>query len=194
MRLGQAVCDYVSLPSDPEIRVCIVPLTEADYLKVLEKVNSVIANDDIAGMAVRERTQAQEICVRAIREEHDLTKRIYDRADEMLEDFEVADVDEIFDRYREMTQQSSPSLEGIPDTEFDEIKKLLLAMDWSALSGRSWYAAKRFLSTITPSPLLDSLPGFTSTSSSTTTSESERSTSIASKNFSERDAKSVESP
>src|SRR5215471_21599861 len=113
MRLGQAVCDYVSLPSDPEIRVCIVPLTEADYLKVLEKVNSVIANDDIAGMAVRERTQAQEICVRAIREEHDLTKRIYDRADEMLEDFEVADVDEIFDRYREMTQQSSPSLEGI---------------------------------------------------------------------------------
>jgi hypothetical protein len=191
MRLGQAVCDYVDLPSDPEIRVCIVPLTEADYLKVLEKTNDVDARDDLAGMSIRERVQAQEMCVRAIREEHDLTKRVYNNVEEMLEDFEVADVDEIYDRYREMTQKSSPSLEGIPDDEFVEIKKLLLAMDWSALSGRSWYAAKRFLSTITPSPLLDSLPGFTSTNSLTTTNESDESTSTASPSSMKPDAKSA---
>ena len=29
MRLGQAVCDYVTLPSDDEIRVCIVRPHEA---------------------------------------------------------------------------------------------------------------------------------------------------------------------
>src|SRR5262245_13121307 len=193
MRLGQAVCDYVTLPSDDEIRVCIVPLTEADFLKVMEKTNEVIAADDVAGMALRERRQTQEICVRSIREEHDLTKRVYEKIEDMLEDLEVADIDEIYDRYREMTQKSSPSLEGIPDDEFVEIKNLLQAMDWSALSGRSWYAAKRFLSTITPSPLLDSLPGFTSTNSSTTTSESEKSTSIASPSSTRSAVKSVES-
>ena len=48
MRLGQAVCDYVDLVSDPEIRVCIVPLTEAQYLKVLEKVAAVKFPDDMA--------------------------------------------------------------------------------------------------------------------------------------------------
>jgi len=191
MRLGQAVCDYVNLLSDDEIRVCIVPLTEADYLKVLEKTNDVDAADDIAGMSLRERVQAQEICVRAIREEHDLTKRIYNDVTEMLEDFEVADIDEIYDRYREMTHKSSPSLEGIPADEFVEIKNLFQAMDMSALSGRSWYALKRFLSTITPSPLLDSLPGFTSTNSSTTTSESSESTSIASPSSMKSDAKSA---
>lgn len=193
MRLGQAVCDYVTLPSDPEIRLCIVPLREADYLAVLEKVNVVEANDDISGMAVRERVMAQEVCVRSIREEFDLTTRVYPDVEEMLKDLEVADIDEIYDRYKEMTQKSSPTLEGIPEEEFIEIKKLLQAMDWSALSGRSWYAAKRFLSTITPSPLLDSLPGFTSTNSLTTTSESEKSTSTASPNFTKKDAKSAES-
>ena len=27
MRLGQAVCSYVNVPSDPEMKLCIVPLT-----------------------------------------------------------------------------------------------------------------------------------------------------------------------
>jgi|SRR5262245_28926264 len=191
MRLGQAVCDFVELPSDPEIRVCIVPLTEADFLKVIEKTKDVEAADDIAGMALRERVQTEEMCARAIREEHDLTQRVYSNIEDMLEDLQVEDIDEIFDRYKEMTQKSSPSLEGIPDEEFVEIKKLLQAMDWSALSGQSWYAAKRFLSTITPSPLLDSLPGFTSTNSLTTTSESEKSTSTASPSSTKPDAKSA---
>jgi hypothetical protein len=39
MRLGQAVCDFVTLPSDSETRLCIVPLTEAQYLQALEKVS-----------------------------------------------------------------------------------------------------------------------------------------------------------
>jgi hypothetical protein len=171
MRLGQAVCDYVTLPSDSEIRLCIVPLTEADYLQVLEKVRDVPAKDDLPGMTIRDRTMAQEIVLRSIREESDLSVRVYDFVEDMLEDLEVADVDDVYDAYMEMTARSSPVLDGIPAEEFEEIKKLLQAMDWSVLSGRSWYALKRFLSTVTPSPLLDNSLGSTSTKSSTTTSE-----------------------
>ena|SRR5215471_1090193 len=171
MRLGQAVCDYVTLPSDPEIRLCIVPLTEADFLQVLEKVRDTVASDDLAGMTIRDRVQAQEILVRAIREESNLSLRVYITTEELLEDLEVGDIDELFDRYREMTQKSSPALDGIPEEEFEELKKLLQAMEWSELSGSAWYAAKRFLSTVTPSPLLDNSPGSTSIKSSTTTTE-----------------------
>jgi hypothetical protein len=171
MRLGQAVCDFVTLVSDSEIRLCIVPLTEAQYLQVLEKVRDVRADDNIAGLAIRERTQAQEILVRAIREESDLTEQVYDSVEEMTDDLDVQDIDELIDSYNEMTEKASPRIDGIPEEEFEELKKLLLAMDWNALSGRAWYAAKRFLSTISPHPLMDKSPGSTSTSYSTTTRE-----------------------
>jgi hypothetical protein len=109
--------------------------------------------------------------VRAIREEDDLTKRVYSDTDEMLEDLEVSDIDALIDGYNEMMAQASPSLEGIPQEEMDELKKILQTMDWNALSGRSWYAAKRFLSTISPELLQVNSHGSTSTNSSTTTSE-----------------------
>ena len=194
MRQGQAVCDFVDLPSDPEIRFCIVPLTEADYLQVLAKVRDTIASDDLPGLAIRDRVQATEILVRAIREEFDLTTRVYSDVNQLLEDLQVSDVDEIFARYMEMTHKSSPSLDGVPPEELDELKKLFLAMDWSAVSGRSWYALKRFLSTITPSPLMDSLPGSGSTNSLITTSESGKSTSTASQNSTSKSAKSAGTP
>lgn len=171
MRLGQATCDFVVLPSDPEIRLCIVPLTEAQYLQALEKVRDTKADDNIAGLAIRDRVQAEEILVRAIREESDLSQMVYESVEEMMEDLEVADVDELIDNYNEMVQQSSPSLDGIPEEDFEELKKLLQEMDWSGLSGRAWYAAKRFLSTISPSPLLDNSLGSISTRSLITTRE-----------------------
>jgi hypothetical protein len=89
----------------------------------------------------------------------------------MLEDLEVADIDELLDRYQEMVAMSSPTLDGIPQEEMDGLKVHLQTMDWNALSGRSWYAAKRFLSTISQAQLQDSLRGSSSTNSSTTTSE-----------------------
>ena len=171
MRLGQAVCDFVDLPSDSELRLCIVPLTEAQYVQVLAKVRDVRASDDLPGLAIRDRTQAQEILVRAIREEDDLTKRVYGDVNEMLEDLEVQDVDALIDGYNEMMAKVSPTLEGISKEEMEELKKILQTMDWNALSGRSWYAAKRFLSTLSPELLQVNSPGSTSTNSSTTTSE-----------------------
>jgi hypothetical protein len=179
MRLGQAVCDYVTLPSDDEIRVCIVPLTEADYRNVLQRVSALNTPDDLAGVQMKDRVQAQEICVRAIREENDLTTRVYDDVDDMLEDFTVGDIDFVIDAYSEMIERSSPSLDGIPPEELENLKKVLQEMDWNALSGSAWYAAKRFLSRITPSPLLDKSPGSSSTSLLTTTKNEDESTSDA---------------
>jgi hypothetical protein len=171
MRLGQAVCDYVDLPSDPEIRLCIVPLTEAQYKQVLEKVGASAFPDDMAGVTIKDRTLVQETLVRAIREESDLTKTVYDDVDEMMDDLEVHDIDHVIDCYHEMVERSSPSSDGMTPEEFENLKKALQIMDWNALSGSAWYAAKRFLSRISQVPLLDNSPGSTSTNSSTTTSE-----------------------
>lgn len=171
MRLGQAVCDFVTLPSDSETRLCIVPLTEAQYLQALEKVSEMHIADDLAGMSVRDRRQAQEILVRAIREEQTLTEQVFHTVEEMLDTLNVEDIDELIDRYQEMVEKSSPSLDAIPADEIENLKKALQEMDWSALSGPAWYALKRFLSRIMPSPLLDNWPGSISTNSSTTTSE-----------------------
>jgi hypothetical protein len=171
MRLGQAVCDYVVLPSDRETRMCIVPLTEAQYLQALNKVAQLPNDENLAGVAVKDRVQGQEILVRAIREEKDFSQQVFDTVEEMLEMLDVGDVDELIDRYNEMVHKSSPALDSIPMGEIEEIKKALQIMEWSELSGPAWYALKRFLFRIMPSPLLDNTLGSTSTSSSTTTSE-----------------------
>jgi len=171
MRLGQAVCDYVTVPSDPEMRLCIVPLTEAEYLQALNKVASLALQDNLAGVSVRDRVQSQEILIRAIREEDDLTQKVFTSIEEMMEMLDVADIDELIDRYNEMVEKSSPSLDGIPQEELENLKKSLQTMDWNELSGPAWYAAKRFLSKIMPVPLLVNSHGSTSTNSLTTTSE-----------------------
>jgi len=171
MRLGQAVCDYVELPSDPEIRVCVVPLTEAQYRQVLEKVAALTMPDDIAGVTIKDRVTAEEILVRAIREEHDLTARVYENVQDLLEDFEQHDVDHVIDMYNEMIEKSSPSLDGIAPEELENLKKALQKMDWNDLSGSAWYAARRFLSRISPRPLLGNSLGSTSIRSSTTTND-----------------------
>lgn len=179
MRLGQATCSFAHLISDPEIRVAMVPLTEGEYVGALEAVAALGWPDDLAHAALKDRRQSQEILIRAIREPDDLEKWVYSSIDELMADFEVNDVDHVIEEYNAMTALSSPTLDGLDPQEFEHLKKALQEMDWNALSGRAWYAARRFLSEIIPSPLLDNSPGFGSTSSSTTTSDSEKSTTNA---------------
>lgn len=171
MRLGQSVCDYVTLPSDDKVRLAIVPLTEAEYLQALNKVAEVPRPDDMAGAAIKDRIQSQEIILRAIREEKDLTQHVFESVDEMMDVLEVQDVDHVIDCYNEMVEKSSPILDGIPKQELENLKKALQEMDWNALSGSAWYAARRFLSRIIPKPLLDNSPGSGSISKSITKSE-----------------------
>lgn len=166
MRLGQAVAEVVPLPSDSEIKLHIVPLTEADFINALNAVAAVEkSGDEIAGYALRERKQAQEVLARAIREPDDLRQRVFASVDEMNEELDVGDIDKLWDEYNYMTAQSSPSLDAIPNEELVRLKELLQTMDWNALSGKAWYAARRFLSEISPMPLLVNSPGSGSTNS-----------------------------
>jgi hypothetical protein len=175
MRLGQAVCDWVVLPSDPEVRMAVVPLSEADYISVLEKVATMDFTDDLSGLAMRERVQSQEILLHAIREPDDFSKKVYASVDELIDQdnggLSQIDVDEAIEVYNEMIHVGSPAIDGIPPGEFVELKKALQEMDWNALSGRQWYAAKRFLSAISPRPLLDNSLGYGSTQKLTGTNE-----------------------
>jgi hypothetical protein len=181
MRLGQSAADVVTLPSDSEIKLYIVPLREGEFLSALEAVASYRPPvDEIAAYQLRERRQAQEILVRAIREPHNLQQQVYQDVDELMEDLDITDVDECIDNYNLMVEKSSPSIEGIPPEELEELKKVLQEVDWNALSGRAWYAAKRFLSEIGDQLLLVSSRGSGSTNSSTTTKDSEESTHTAS--------------
>jgi hypothetical protein len=177
MRAGQSICSFVKLTSDPEIRVAIVPLTEAEYAQCLELVALLPADDNVAGFAMRDRRQAQEILVRAIREENDLTQRVYignekqSAIDEMMESMDVSDIDQLIDEYNEMSAQANPRADGVSEEELEQLKKVLWEMDWNEFSGRSWYALKRFLGLIMPELQQVNLLGSTSTTKSTTTSE-----------------------
>jgi hypothetical protein len=171
MRLGQAVCEPVQLQSDPEMKLYIVPLNEAEYKSAWAAVEKMKAEENVAGMMMRDRQLAREIIFRAVREPDDLTQKVFESVEEMSETLDVTDMDALIDEYNEMISISSPSLEGISPQEFDELKKVLQTMDWNALSGRSWYAAKRFLSTISPSLLQGNSLGLPSSSQLTTTRE-----------------------
>jgi len=171
MRLGQAVFEIFPLLSDPEIRVAIVPLNEAEHENCLSFAASMDLPDNIAGATLRDRAQTTEILSWAIRDPLDITKRIYTSGTEVSQDLGPDDVGFLIDHYYEMADQNAPSLERLSDDDVNDLKKALNEMDWNALSGRQWYAASRFLLSLMPQPLGDSLLGSGSINNSTTTSE-----------------------
>lgn len=181
MRLGQAVCDYVTLVSDPEIRLAIVPLTDAEAENALMAAAKISVEDNFAGLMARDHRQRVEILAFSIRDPEDLSKRVYSTGVELQESLDEVDVTTLYDSYMEMNENSNPTIDGISPEEFVELKKVLQEIPWNDLSGRSWYAAKRFLGALIQQGLLrgNSL-GSTSSTRLTTTSESEKSTPTAS--------------
>jgi hypothetical protein len=172
MRLGQAAADLVSLPSDPEIRIALVPLSDAEAQMALAEADRVEAGDNVAGLMLRDHVQRVTQLAFAIRDPQDFSQRVYRNGAELQEDLTETDVNYIYDAFIEMTENSNPTIEGIKPEEFDALKKALQEMDWSGLSGRSWYAAKRFLGALDRDQLLqDNSPGSTSTTKLTTPSD-----------------------
>jgi hypothetical protein len=90
-----------------------------------------------------------------------------------------------------MVETSSPSVDGIPAEELDDLKKALQEINWSELSGRQWYALRRFLFSIMPELLQASLLGRGSISKWITPNEDEKSTHTVSKNLIDKPAKSA---
>ena len=176
MRLGKAVCEIVPLVSDPEIRLALVPLTDAELQNSLVQAAQANASEisSTHEVVLRDRVQKCAIILACAREPDDLKKPFFETMGEVI-DMEAADVNEIFTYFEQMMEFSSPSLDGISVEEMDEIKKALNEVKWSDLSGRSWYAAKRFLSTLTPTQPAANLFGSSPTQNSTGESEEEES-------------------
>jgi hypothetical protein len=192
MRLGKAVADVHSLMSDPEIKVALVPLSEAEYIQCLEAtVNQRIA-DDTAGQALRDRYNSAEVLLRAAREPDDLEQPMFDSVEELTDALEVNDINFLQDMYFEMVETASPAIDGIPEEDLEDLKKALQTIDWNALSGRQWYALRRFLFSIMPELLQGNFSGVGSISKWTTPSDVEESTHIASLNSIDKPVKSAE--
>jgi hypothetical protein len=171
MRLGQAAYEVVNLPSDPEIRVALVPLNEAEHETCLALAAAMEIPDNIAGLQLRDRALQLETLALSIRDPRDPTTQIYKNGKEVSEDLEPVDVGFLMDYYNELADSASPSIERLTDEQVGELKKALARMDWNELSGRQWYAASRFLSVIMPVLLAGSSVGSGSISKSTTTNE-----------------------
>lgn len=180
MRLGKAVCEMVELASDPEIRIALIPLTDAEFQNSLmvaaqANVTEVASTHEVF---YRDRVQKCAILLAAAREPDNLKKPFFESLSEVT-DLDYNDITDLFSYYEQMMDFSSPSLDGISQEDMDEIKKALQEVEWNDLSGRSWYAAKRFLSTLTQKPPQVSLFGSLPTSNSTTKNDEEESTDTA---------------
>ena len=193
MRLGQSVGYKFSLLSQPEVEITMVPLTEAENYQCIETITAMEAPENIVGAMLRDRRNANEIMFRAIRNPEDLDEPAFTSMEEMMELLTHADITHLFDAYLEMSEEVSPSLGNFSDEEIEEVKKVLAEVEWSGLSGRQWYALRRFLLTLGLELLPANSLGFTSTSLSTLMSESDESISTASQNSNRSPVKSVES-
>src|SRR5690348_14846856 len=83
MRLGQAVCEIIPLLSDPETRVAVVPLTEAEYDQAMENSMKEVLPETVAGGQYRDRILTRQTLLRAIREPDDLSKQVFESVEEL---------------------------------------------------------------------------------------------------------------
>jgi hypothetical protein len=172
MRLGQDAPEFVNLITNPEIRVALVPLTEAEYHIGLKAAMDLPAADNAQGMMYRDRWQQVTDVWNALREPHNPTQRVYESVEQMVAELEHTDINYLSDMYLRMVEDSSPALDGVTDEQIEELKKACLTIDWSVLSGRAWWHLKAFLSSLTPEQLQVKLPGSLSTQNLTPTNES----------------------
>lgn len=194
MRLGQAACEIFVVPSDPEVRMAMVPLLESEYLKTLRMAASEDLPVTDAGNLVRDEFQRVEVLAIALREMDDLSTRVFNSSAELQEVLEVQDINVAWDTYLEMVNQQSPAIEMVPEEDFEELKKVFGTIRMSELSGPQWYALMRFLRLILPNLLTGNSLGLSSTSTSILTSDDEEFISNAYGSSTKNAVKSVESP
>jgi len=163
MRLGQETCVIHPMPSNPDINVALVSLTEAEYDNALVHSMTLDVPDTTAGNQVRDRRSQQEILWRAMRNPDNLSEKIFNSAEELKDTLDWSDINFYMDAYFELAEIVAPSVASLNEEEIDELKKVLREISWSELSGGQWYALKRFLLSLSPEQLLGRLPGSFST-------------------------------
>lgn len=193
MRLGQAVGEIVSLPSEPSISFAIVPLTEAEHEQALQVITDMAVPDNIVGAMRIERRSQSEGLYRALRNPEKLEDRAFDSWQEMIDSLEIGDINVLHDTLMEISETDNPSPGEFTEEELDEIKKFLAGVDLNAQSGKQWYALKRYLSSLGQTLLPASSLGSTSINSLTMTNDSKESMTTADQRLQETPVKSVES-
>lgn len=166
IRAGQQSGEPVALLSDPEQRMMLVPLTQNELMNTLSMAAMLTFDDNMAGQAARDELQRTEILAVSAREVSDLEKRYYQDG-QAVGELEAHDINHLFDVYLEMVAEQNPSIMGLSEKDFDDLKKALQTMRWAELSGPQWYAAQRFLNSIRSVLLTVKLPGSSSTKPST---------------------------
>lgn len=145
MRQGQNACEVVNLPSDEEVRVALVPLTEAEYDTCMRLTSKLDVPENVAGASVMDRHEKREVIFRAAREVGDLSQHIWTTVDQMMDTIEPEDVNVLYDRYVEMSTDISPHMAQLTDEEVDFLKDYFANCQWSDLSGKQLYALNRFI-------------------------------------------------
>lgn len=192
MRLGPAAGNIISLLSEPDVSLAIVPLTEAQHEQCLEIITHMDAPDSIVGAGLRDRRNAQEILFRALRNPDNLDEQAFETREEMLEVLEVGDLNHLLDAYFEMSESDNPQIAEFTNEELEEVKKVLQEVDLNGLSGRQWYALRRFLFTLGLTLLPANSLGSTSTNLLTMMSDAQEFTPTAFPSGSRSDARSAE--
>lgn len=175
MRMGQDAPEMAEIPSKPEIRVALVPLNEAETQQGLIEAANLDVPDNMVGITARNRVAVHMDIWNAIRDPEDVSKKVFESVDAMLVDLEPMDIDYFTDYLATLMEYSSPSLDKLSAEALDELKKVLMAIDWSELTGRQWLVLRLCLSVLLPDQLAAKLYGSTSTSNSTTKIESDES-------------------
>jgi hypothetical protein len=175
MRLGQDAPEIVPLKTVPEVRVALVPLTEAQYHNALQSAASLDVAENAYGLEERDRTLQVMTLLYSVRDPSDPSKQLFQTADELSSEFEAVEVNWLMDHYARMVDDSSPASEGFSDEELGELKKALETIEWNALSGKPWWHLKSFLLTISPEQLKVNSFGSTLTKRLTGTSDEQES-------------------
>lgn len=165
MRGGQATASVETVPSDPEIRIALVPLLEGEYDECMRGAAAVDIPENLAGAQVADREEKRQVVVRAAREVDDYEKRVFASTVEMMNVLEPTDVNHLYDCYLEMVRQFSPQMTALNQEEIDFLSELLGTLRLNDLSGGQVYALSRFLSALQPEQLMGKSLGRLSTRS-----------------------------
>lgn len=157
MRMGQEAPALTKLPSRPEVRVALVPLTEGEHEQTLEAAAALEVGDNPYGVELRDRAMAVATIFHAVREPDNLEMKVYQSIEQMIDDPEVGlefeDINRLNEEYMALVDFSSPMLDGLDEEKLGELKKAFEMIDLSGLSGKPWFHLKMFFSTLTAEQL-----------------------------------------
>lgn len=179
MRLGQEAPELIDVPSMTEVRVALVPLTEAESMAGLIRSANVEVADNISGLNVRNREAVISDVWHACRVPGTAQELVWDTPEQMVDDLQPSDIDYLFDQLTILMDYASPTLANLADQDIDDLKKAFAAIDWKELYGTQQRSLVLCISRLLPDLLAAKFSFSGSTSSLTELNEREKSTSTA---------------